>query len=60
MTGWKRTQKEPSLDELLADEIMTPVIRSAGTDRAALRCSLAETARRIGAGTGGEPDREAA
>ncbi len=38
---------EPSLDELLADEMMTPVLRSAGFDPQALRDMLAETARRI-------------
>ena len=38
---------EPSLDELLAeDEVMTPVLRSAGLDRSEFRELLLETARR--------------
>ena len=38
---------EPSLDELLAeDEVMMPVLRSAGLDRNELRELLLETARR--------------
>jgi hypothetical protein len=38
---------EPSLDELLAeDEVMMPVLRSAGLDRGAFRELLLETARR--------------
>ena len=38
---------EPSLDELLADEIMAPVLKSAGSDREQLRAMMVETARRI-------------
>ena len=41
---------EPSLDELLADEIMGPVVASAGMSREQLRSNLAELALRIGAG----------
>jgi predicted DsbA family dithiol-disulfide isomerase len=38
---------EPSLDELLAeDEVMMPVLRSAGLDRNEFRELLLETARR--------------
>jgi hypothetical protein len=38
---------EPSLDELLAeDEIMIPVLKSAGIDRSGFRELLIETARR--------------
>jgi predicted DsbA family dithiol-disulfide isomerase len=38
---------EPSLDELLAeDEVMMPVLRSAGLDRGEFRELLLETARR--------------
>jgi hypothetical protein len=38
---------EPSLDELLAeDEIMMPVLRSAGLNRSEFRELLLETARR--------------
>jgi hypothetical protein len=39
---------EPSLDDLLAeDEVMTPVLRSAGLDRSAFRELLLEAARRL-------------
>jgi hypothetical protein len=38
---------EPRLDELLADEMMTPVLRSAGIDQQRLHDLLAETARHI-------------
>jgi len=47
MTGWKMTMIEPTLDDLLDDEIMTPVMRSAGIDAALLRQRLGETARRL-------------
>jgi hypothetical protein len=47
MTGWKMTMMEPTLDELLADEIMQPIMRSAGVDAAQLRAGLGETARRL-------------
>ncbi len=38
---------EPSLEDLLADEVMTPVLRSAGLERQELREMMVETARRI-------------
>ncbi len=38
---------EPSLEDLLADEIMTPVLKSAGSDPEQLRAMMVETARRI-------------
>ena len=38
---------EPTLDDLLADDIMTPVLRSAGFDSRGFREMIAETARRI-------------
>jgi hypothetical protein len=38
---------EPSLKDLLADEMMTPVLRSAGIDQQRFHELLAETARRI-------------
>jgi hypothetical protein len=41
----------PSLDELLEDEMMGPVLRSAGLDTQGLRDMIEETARRID-GTG--------
>jgi hypothetical protein len=47
--SWKMTMIEPTLDDLLADDIMRPVLRSAGVDAARLRASLAEAARRLGA-----------
>jgi hypothetical protein len=37
----------PSLDDLLADAVMEPVLRSAGLDQHELREMLVETARRI-------------
>ena len=38
---------EPSLEDLLADEVMTPVLRSAGLEPQDLREMMVETARRI-------------
>lgn len=38
---------EPSLEELLDDEVMAPVLRSAGFDAQGLRDMMIETARRI-------------
>jgi hypothetical protein len=38
---------EPSLDDLLDDEVMAPVLRSAGFDSQGLREMMVETARRI-------------
>ena len=38
---------EPSLDDLLDDEVMEPVLRSAGFDPQDLRDMMVETARRI-------------
>jgi hypothetical protein len=39
---------EPSLEDLLADEVMTPVLRSAGLEAQEFREMMVETARRIG------------
>ena len=47
MTGWRMTMIEPTLDDLLADEIMQPIMRSAGIDAAQLKARLSETARRL-------------
>ena len=49
---------EPSLEELLDDEMMAPVLRSAGCDAQSLRHMMVETARRIDgrAGRDGEDD----
>jgi hypothetical protein len=38
---------EPSLEDLLADEVMQPVLRSAGLELQELRQMMVETARRI-------------
>jgi len=38
---------EPSLDDLLDDEIMAPVLRSAGLDQQGFRDMIVETARRL-------------
>ena len=38
---------EPSFEDLLADEVMTTVLRSAGFDRQGFRALMVETARRI-------------
>ena len=44
---WNMLRCEPSLDELLADEMMAAVARSAGTDRAGLRQMLQDLIRRL-------------
>jgi len=38
---------EPSLEDLLADEMMKPVLRSAGLDRQRVREMMAQTADRV-------------
>ena len=38
---------EPSLEDLLDDEVMATVLRSAGFDRHGFRAMMVETARRI-------------
>jgi len=48
---------EPSLEDLLADDVMAPVLRSAGFDAQGLRDMMAETARRIDCGTPREGDK---
>ncbi len=40
---------EASLEELLDDEVMEPVLRSAGCDSQGLRDMMVETARRVDA-----------
>jgi len=47
MERWKMSVVEPSLDELLGDEIMIPVMRSAGLSVEQLRAELRETAHRL-------------
>lgn len=46
MRIWRMTG-EPSLKELLSDEIMDPVMRSAGVNGEELRRRLADLARRL-------------
>ena len=46
MGKWRMTG-EPSLDELLDDEIMGYVMRTAGLDTSELRRQLADLARRL-------------
>jgi hypothetical protein len=41
---------EPSLEDLLDDEVMAPVLRSAGFDPQGMRAMMVETARRIDEG----------
>jgi hypothetical protein len=48
---------EPSLDELLADDVMAPVLRSAGFDAQGFRDMMAETARRVDRRAFRDPDR---
>ena len=43
-----RMRGEPSLDELLGDEIMDPVMRRAGVDATEIRRRMAELAHRLG------------
>jgi len=47
MAEWRMTMIEPTLDDLLDDEIMAPIMRSAGVDAAQLKARLSETARRL-------------
>jgi hypothetical protein len=47
MRRWKMSDVEPSLDELLGDEIMIPVMRSAGLSAEQLRAELRQAARRL-------------
>jgi len=47
MQRWKMSVVEPSLDDLLDDEIMIPVMRSAGLSAEQLRAELRRTAGRL-------------
>jgi hypothetical protein len=47
MRNWTKATREPTLDELLADDIMVAVVRSAGMEPAALRQMLTELAARL-------------
>lgn len=52
MRGWNVTM-EPTLEDLLDDEIMEPVARSAGLSTTELRRQLMEIARRLAPTAGG-------
>ena len=47
MHQWKMSEVEPSLDDLLDDDIMIPVMRSAGLDADQLRTELRRAAGRL-------------
>jgi hypothetical protein len=47
MRNWKHAGIEPSIDELLDDEVMVPVMRSAGLCACDLRALVTETAERL-------------
>jgi hypothetical protein len=47
MPSWKSGGLEPSIDELLDDEVMVPVMRSAGLCVSDLRALVAATAERL-------------
>lgn len=47
MRRWKMSAVEPSLDDLLDDEIMIPVMRSAGLSLEQLRAELRRAACRL-------------
>ena len=47
MRNWIRAGKEPTLDELLNDDIMVAIVRSAGMEPATLRQMLTELAARL-------------
>jgi|GEM_PF-2131468 hypothetical protein len=47
MQRWKMSEVEPSLDDLLNDEIMIPVMRSAGVSAEQLRGELKQAAARV-------------
>ena len=55
MRMWRMTG-EPTLKELLSDDIMDPVMRSAGVDGEGLRRTLAELAQRLGPSIAPRPD----
>jgi hypothetical protein len=46
MSRW-RMAGEPDLEELLGDEVMTPVVRSAGVSHEELRRQLSDIGRRL-------------
>jgi hypothetical protein len=48
MRKWRTAGIEPSLDELLGDELMIPVMKSAGLSADDIRALVVETAERLG------------
>jgi hypothetical protein len=48
MQKWRAAGTEPSLDELLDDELMVPVMKSAGLSSDDLRALVEEAAERFG------------
>jgi hypothetical protein len=54
---WKWREREPSLDELLDDEMMQRVVRRSGSEPAEFRRRLAELATRVAARCTGERSR---
>ncbi|MGH6981627.1 MAG: hypothetical protein ACREFC_10505 [Stellaceae bacterium] len=57
MRNWKYPGIEPSIDELLDDEVMVPVMRSAGLCPGDLRTLVSETAERLIADNDNSTDR---
>ena len=49
MRKWRIAGIEPSLDELLGDEVMVPVMKSAGLNADDLRTLVAAVAERVNA-----------
>jgi len=47
MQKWKMAGVEPTLDELLGDEVMVPVMRSAGLSVEDIRALVVKTAERL-------------
>ncbi len=47
MQRWRMPDAEPSLDELLNDEVMVPFARSAGISAEDIRTLVVETAERL-------------
>ncbi|HXE17194.1 MAG TPA: hypothetical protein VN632_08185 [Stellaceae bacterium] len=47
MRNWKQAGIEPSIDELLDDEVMVPIMRSAGLCQRDLRTLVSEAAERL-------------
>lgn len=57
MHNWKNPGIEPSIDELLGDDVMVPVMRSAGLCPGDLRTLVSEAAERLTADNDNSSDR---